>query len=121
MTWFAMCRMKCTSWLIKINVPEYCWSASISESMLGMSRCVVGSSISSRLGGSINSFASASRLFSPPLNTRTGLNTSSPLKRKLPSSVRTFSSVKPVGRDTPNASASTVAFRSIVSARYCEK
>ena len=37
--------------------------------MLDMSRCVVGSSMSSRFGGSSSSFTSASRLFSPPLST----------------------------------------------------
>ena len=70
------------------SVPSYSSSAAISESMLAMSRCVVGSSISSKFGGSSRSFTNASRLFSPPLNTLTRLNTSSPLKRNVPSMVR---------------------------------
>src|SRR5947207_2618933 len=49
--------------------------------MLGMSRCVVGSSIRIRLGGSSSSFTSANRLFSPPLRTFTFLNTSSRLRK----------------------------------------
>src|SRR5689334_21870469 len=65
--------------------------------MLDMSRCVVGSSISSRLGGSSKSFTRASRLFSPPLSTLTFLKTSSPLKRKQPRSVRTNCSVTRCG------------------------
>ena len=62
--------MKYTSWLMKMSVPSNWSSAQISASMLDMSRCVVGSSISSRFGGSSSSFTSASRLFSPPLSTR---------------------------------------------------
>src|SRR5213594_2187553 len=42
--------------------------------MLDMSRCVVGSSMSSKFGGSSRSFSSASRLFSPPLRTPTFLH-----------------------------------------------
>ncbi len=56
--------------------------------MLAMSRCVVGSSMSSRFGGLSSSLTNPSRLFSPPLSTATDLNTSSPRKRKLPSTLR---------------------------------
>ncbi len=77
----AMARMKWTSWLMKISVPSYCWSALMSASIEPMSRWVVGSSMRSRLGGSSRSFTSARRDFSPPLKTPTGLKTSSPRNR----------------------------------------
>ena len=80
--------MKCTSWLMKMSVPSYWSNADTSASMLAMSRCVVGSSMSSRFGGLSSSLTSPNRLFSPPLNTDTDLNTSSPRNRKLPSTVR---------------------------------
>ena len=63
-------------------VPSKACSASCRASCAGISRWLVGSSSSSRFALTCDKRASASRLRSPPLNARTGLNTSSPRKRK---------------------------------------
>src|SRR5205085_796244 len=54
---------------MKISVPSNCFKAPTRASMLGMSRCVVGSSISSRFGGSSSSFTSAVRSYQNDLLT----------------------------------------------------
>jgi len=75
--------------------------------------------ISSRFGGSSSNFTSASRLFSPPLSTLTGLNTSSPRNKKLPSTVRTNCSETRCG--VSSASCNTVWLRLSMAARCCAK
>ena len=60
-------------------------SASSSTSREAMSRWLVGSSRQSRLAGSASSFASASRVCSPPDRTRTFFSIASPENRKAPS------------------------------------
>src|SRR6476661_3894086 len=58
-----------------MSVPWYCLSAPMRASIEATSRCVVGSSMSRRFGGSSNSLTRASRDFSPPLKTATVLKT----------------------------------------------
>ena len=92
----------------------------MTASILAISKWVVGSSSSRKLGGESKSLTRANRLFSPPLRTFTFLKTSSPRKRKAPSRVRascswTFESVFSI------ASSTTVRSRFRTSTLCCEK
>ena len=62
--------------------------AATSISLVTMSRWLVGSSSTSRFGGSNSIRAMTRRAFSPPDRTRQGFSTSSPEKPKQPASVR---------------------------------
>ena len=65
------------------RVPGKSASAPSSASLLGMSRCVVGSSRTRKFGSETSSRATESLVLSPPLNALTSLKTSSPVKRNL--------------------------------------
>ena len=90
-SWVANLEMSVRSCDTNSNAPSYSNNTCSRASLLEMSRCVVGSSSIRTFGSSSSSLASANRVRSPPLNTETGLNTSSPLKRNLPRYVRAFS------------------------------
>src|SRR5438874_979561 len=82
------------------------------------SRCVVGSSMSKRFGGSSNNLTRASRDFSPPLKTATVLKTSSPRSKKEPSTVRAVCS--DTGLGISRALSRTVWLALSTSIRFCE-
>src|SRR5437899_2275651 len=76
-------------WETKSSVPSYLVSASISASDESRSRWLVGSSMRRKLEGTTSSRASATRARSPPESTPMRFSTSSPEKRKEPSTPRT--------------------------------
>ena len=101
------------SWEIRTTAPSNSISASSSASRLSMSRWLVGSSRTRTLAPEATRIASESRRCSPPEMSESCFSTSSPEKRKPPSSARAFGPVRPVSRW---AASSTVPSPAAVSA-----
>lgn len=87
---------KSRSWLTTITVPSNARIASLSTSLVRMSRWLVGSSKIRKLTGSSKSLIIAKRERSPPESTLTFLSEASPPNIKAPSMSRILRRISPL-------------------------